>query len=355
MVAASVRGLLNGKGTDVCESRSHVALPYADLGAPSEGQTSRRSDIILITGRFRSGSTLLWNLFRNIPECTAYYEPLNERRWFDAGVRGQQTDATHRNVSEYWKEYDGLQELGFYYREEWTRLHLFMDENFWDPGLKRYVELLIERAPDRPVLQFNRIDFRLAWFRRNFPGAKMVHLYRHPRDQWCSTLMDVTSFPRDGRVEQFAAHDKFYLLSWANDLKYHFPFLEPASADHPYQLFYYLWKLSYLFGRRYAHYSLAFEDLVSDPAGKLAELFDLLGVRSADLAQLMKLLVAPELGKWKQYADDAWFRDHETICETTLADFFAAGRVGRPAHAAERPDKATYARSANSAAQLQAS
>jgi hypothetical protein len=324
MVTASVRGLLHD--APVAPVGGCPAPPYADVGAPrAGGRTCQRSDIIFVTGRFRSGSTLMWNLFRNIPGHTAYYEPLNERRWFDPTVRGDRTDATHRNVSDYWTEYDGLEELGDYYREEWIRRHLFMDEHFWDPDLQRYVDVLIEQAPGRPVLQFNRIDFRLPWFRRHYPNAKIVHLYRHPRDQWCSTLMDVKCFPRHGRVKDFAVHDKFYLLNWANDLKYHFPFLEPSAADHPYQLFYYIWKLSYLFGRRYAHHSLAFEHLVSDPAGRLEELLDVLDVRGGDLAALEKLFAAPPLGKWKEYADDGWFRAHETVCETILADFFAAG------------------------------
>jgi hypothetical protein len=355
MVAASVRGLLHGQPPRVLGNGRPAAPPYPDLGRPQRaGRTCQRSDVILITARFRSGSTLLWNLFRNIRGCTAYYEPLNERRWFDPAARGDRVDATHRNVDDYWKEYDGLGELGAYYREEWVRRHLFMDERFSDPGLKRYVEILIERAPGRPVLQFNRIDFRLPWFRRNFPNAKVVHLYRHPRDQWCSALMDVTCFPPDGRVEEFAAHDKFYLLNWANDLKYHFPFLEPAAAGHPYRLFYYIWKLSYLFGRRFAHHSVAFENLAGDPAGQLEELLGVLDVRGADLTALQKLFVPPPLGKWRDYADDEWFRGHETACETTLADFFGTSAAAEPTPFTPRPDGAAYAASSDHTLELQA-
>src|SRR5439155_18080217 len=102
MVTASVRGLLRGRPPALQGNGCPAAPPYPDLGAPQVGgRTSQRSDVILITGRFRSGSTLLWNLFRNVPGCTAYYEPLNERRWFDPALRGDQTDATHRNVSDY--------------------------------------------------------------------------------------------------------------------------------------------------------------------------------------------------------------------------------------------------------------
>ncbi len=300
--------------------------PYPELGkAPQAPPTAYRDDVVLISARFRSGSTLLWNLFRAIPGCTAYYEPLNERRWFDPAARGSHTDPTHKGVADYWREFQGLEELGQCYREDWVSQNLLMDADSWDPALKRYVEVLVERAPGRPVLQFNRIDFRLPWFRHTFPRAKLVHLYRHPRDQWLSSLVDPSEFPSDGTMAEFAAHDHYYLRVWARDLRYHFPFLDETFVGHPYRLFYYLWKLSYLYGRRHAHVSLAYESLLEDPRGRLSELFGQLNVTGVDLEPLTKLIEKPRSGRWRTYASEDWFRGHESHCEAVLADFFQAG------------------------------
>jgi hypothetical protein len=120
----------------------------------------------------------------------------------------------------------------------------------------------------------------------------------------------------------FAAHDKFYLLIWAQDLKYHFPFLDERTARHPYQLFYYIWQLSYLFGRQYAHYSLAFEDLLANPRAKLVELLGAARFAGYDLDRLLGLVEKPTLGRWRDYAPDDWFRRHEQECESVLAQFF---------------------------------
>src|SRR5437868_4059285 len=60
--------------------------PFPDV-VFGTGEDHASSDPIFITGRFRSGSTLLWNIFRHTPGCTSYYEPLNERRWFDPSAR----------------------------------------------------------------------------------------------------------------------------------------------------------------------------------------------------------------------------------------------------------------------------
>jgi hypothetical protein len=316
-----LRGRLDGQPLPAGDELL-AEMPYPDLGcAPARETTARRADVIFLTARFRTGSTLLWNLFRNLDGVTAYYEPLNERRWFDPSRRGDRLDPTHRKVASYWQEYDGLEELGRYYRESWIDQHLLMGADFWDPGLKRYVEMLIERARGRPVLQFNRMDFRLPWLRRQFPAATIVHLYRHPRDQWYSCFPVGDPFPPDGRMADFHRFDYFYLLSWARDLRCHFPFLDERTAAHPYQLFYYLWKLSYLFGRKYAHRSLAFERLVENPDREIADLFTALDVPHDEIARLRTLIDKPAPAKWKNYADDAWFGEHERTCESVLRDF----------------------------------
>src|SRR4051812_17456455 len=129
------------------------ALPYPDLGTdPRSGPAVEGGGAIFITGRFRSGSTLLWNLFRTMTGFTAYYEPHNERRWFDPATRGSRIDPTHKNVSDYWTEYEGLSELAAFYREEWTRRDFYMDEQAWDPELLAYTRLLLARARGRAVL-----------------------------------------------------------------------------------------------------------------------------------------------------------------------------------------------------------
>jgi hypothetical protein len=307
--------------------------PYADLGtAAPRSKAVSRDDVVLITARFRSGSTLLWNLFRHVPGCTAYYEPFNERRWFDPSVRGNHTDPTHRQVEEYWQEYQDVPILGNYYQECWTYQSLFMDADSWDPAMKRYVEILIDSAAGRPVLQFNRIDFRLPWFRRHFPLAKVVHLYRHPRDQWCSSLVNPAACPPATSMKDFAAHDHYYLRSWAQDLRYQFPFLDESRIEYPYRMFYYLWKLSYLFGSSQADYSLAFEELVEQPVSSLKGLFRAVGVRETDLDGLRKLIDRPQVGRWRKYAGAEWFQHHEAACERVLGDFFGKP-VGRRAEA----------------------
>ena len=307
------------------------AAPYSDLGRGRLTVPETYAGTVFVTARFRTGSTLLWNIFRHVPGCVAYYEPLNERRWFDPEMRGSRLDPTHRDVTDYWREYEGLSELGEWHREDWTDRGLFMDESAWNPNLRRYLARLIARAaPSRAVLQCNRLDFRLPWIRRQFPGATLIHLYRHPRDQWCSSLVNPAAVPRDVTMNRFEPFDHFYLQRWALDLQAHFPFLSPDVETSPYRVFYFIWKLSYLFGVGYADYSLAFEDLIKSPRAEIAKLGSAAGL-DMDPERLAALVTDVPVGRWQKYADDAWFRAHESACEDILAEFLhgQTGPAGR--------------------------
>jgi hypothetical protein len=134
--------------------------------------------------------------------------------------------------------------------------------------------------------------------------------------------VDVKAVSRDITVAEFGALDHFYLLSWARDLSYHFPFLDPRTTQDPYELFYYIWKLSYLFGRTYGQASFGFEELCQSPGTELPRLMDAAGIESYNISALSKLVV-PQKSRWSQFADQQWFADREARCESTLARFLA--------------------------------
>lgn len=291
------------------------AGPYAGLGEAASGDHDKPA--IFITGRFRSGSTLLWNLFRQLDGCTAYYEPFNERQWFNPVLRGEGVDKTHRGVDDYWREYESMEQLAQWYREEWIREGLFMDEQSYDPMMQRYIQELIAAAQGTAVLQFNRVDFRLPWLRRHFPTVPIVHLYRHPRDQWLSFLADPLAMGPD--TVEYSYRDGFYLDAWCADLSQQFPFLNRRHTPHPYRRFYYLWKLSWLFGQCYATTSVRFEDLVTQPQPTLeALLHSIAWPVVPDWSALISNVLTPPLERWREYAPEDWFTEHESACETVL-------------------------------------
>ena len=297
--------------------------PYPELRQEPESRlTPAARRPLFVTGRFRSGSTLLWQLFRALPGATSYYEPFNQRRWFDPDTRGTHVDPTHINVANYWDEYDGLTRLRSLYQEEWTRRQLYMDARAWNAPMQQYIQALIDNAKGRAVLQFNDVDMRLPWLRARFPDAEILHIYRNPRDQWCSTLprhaFDMTKL----RLQDFEPYDGFYLRNWGRDLSYFFPFLSQDGDSHPYELYYQLWKLSYMFGRAFADLSIGFESLVRDPEREIAGMMTRFGFADVELDRLVGLVAPVKEGKWRQRASQEFFAAIESRVDRTFENYF---------------------------------
>jgi len=292
--------------------------------APSVPLRDESEQPLFVTARFRSGSTLLWNLFRHTPGVTAYYEPLNERQWFRSRPDNDRTDPTHLNARRYGQEYEGMEDLARWFSKDWTYKDLYMDERSCDRRLARFLTELIRRAPCRPILQCNRLDFRLPWLRQHFPDAGILLMYRNPREQWLSTQRSSAGAPPEHRLVSDEADDYFYSLAWARDLRRVFPFLDLSQHEHAYAIHYLLWRLSELFGRRYADMIIAYEDLVADCDGVLGDVFQRFRINKGAIpAGSYDHLLQPRRGeRWPQYADQAWFAQIESQCEDELLRFF---------------------------------
>jgi hypothetical protein len=281
---------------------------------------------IFITGRFRSGSTLLWNLFRSIPECKAFYEPCNDLLLdhIDCNTPPQ---PSHVGVSSYWDEYrpilDDLRNrhnIGFGFRN----LYLEADDHFEE--FEGYIRFLVESCGTlQPVLQFNRVDFRLPWLRKRFPDAAIIHLYRNPRDQWYSM---VHSLPQEKWFDPGVNTD-YDLIIWSCSLTPVFPFLFGEHVKTSYHRHYLIWKLSKIAGINNSDMSIDFDnELIASPVGTIRELLRVSGIE-ADVGRLSALVVKPETGKWRTVRDEGWFEKAEAECDDLLEKLSLIQYFGR--------------------------
>jgi len=225
-------------------------------------------------------------------------------------------DQSHRGVSNYRLNYENLGHLAQNFSKDWTYKHLAMGRNSSDPKLVAYVQALIDAAPFRPVLQFNRIDYRLPFFRQRFPGATIIHLERVARDVWRSTLSGKANDPM-WRLDTFDQHSKFYLLPFFRDLTISFPWLSIASGQHPYLAHYLLWRLSGLYAARWADFTVSYEDLCSDFKRVTAGLLASLGDVNSDPAFVAGLM-SKRIGAYDHGADDAFYTGLEQQAEALL-------------------------------------
>jgi hypothetical protein len=174
------------------------------------------------------------------------------------------------------------------------------------------------------VLQFNEVDFRLGWLRAQFPSAGILHVYRHPREQWLSSVRKAPVQQESLTLEAFARHDGFYLTRWAKDLQYSFPFLDLRPSSHPYRLFYQIWRLSYAFGALYADLSVSLEQIVAAPREAVARIMSTFNVRDYDLATLAAAVSPSATRRSSTTENDVLFGSIETQVDSELAQLLGS-------------------------------
>jgi hypothetical protein len=232
---------------------------------------------IFIHALFRTGSTYVWNKFRQLPHYVCYYEPFHQ-------LLGGVTPDTVKNTLTLDYKAAGHPQLDKYYFYEYEALlqestpgvPFFRKEISFDwfclsagdtnPYQKRYVDFLIQGAGNKiPLFQFNRTALRSGWFKSFYPGALNVYLYRNPRDQWQSYraieartgfdkffIMDLIALSknRENTLIRPLAHAipllKFHSAIYTDEELFYQNLCHVYGEKEKYLIFYYLWLLSLL-------------------------------------------------------------------------------------------------------------
>jgi hypothetical protein len=151
--------------------------------------------IFIHSAGWRTGSTYLWNKFRELPNVTAFCEPLNEAlssiNENDLNRNFIPSPGHPENMKiSYFEEYrkflktEGGVEL---FRPDFSHHNYFENDDLTNQPIYGYLKNLIEGTEQgqRIVFAFNRSVGRFPWFKRTFPS---VHIFQHrnPKDQWIS-------------------------------------------------------------------------------------------------------------------------------------------------------------------------
>ena len=269
---------------------------------------------IFITARFRSGSTFLWNFFRQISNATAYYEPLHENLLQHIG-RQTPVQGSHIGVQSYWIEYAHIaSDLINRHNKEFGFRKLLLEESDDYPELAKYILFLIKSTKDAcPILQFNRVDFRLPWLRKRFPEAKIIHLWRNPRDQWYSMVKSCLS----QNVISPDINTNYDILLWSIYLSKDFPFLVD-SIQSSYERHYYIWRLSNIMGTRCSDISIDYDNEIQlSPEIALNKIKQTIGI-SGHERDFISNISPVETGKWETIRPADWFEETENRCDRKL-------------------------------------
>jgi len=277
-------------------------------------RTLRPGQPLLISGRFRSGSTLLWQLLRASADTVAFYEP--DHDGLRKHIAHTQPMASHVGVSGYWDEYRGLEALlAEHHQAAFGAQDFLLEASAQKPALLAYLNALIQSAaPRRAVLKLNRFSLRLPWLRAHLADARILHLSRDPRAAWWSSRRHLAP----ERVDAGAEVDAYDLLQWTLDLAPTLPFLAGLLGQPSYALHYAIWRLADLAGERLADVVIHLERDLFDPSGLGLERLARAGIiKDTEQAHLARLITPPAAAQLPR--SDEWFAAIEAQVEGTLA------------------------------------
>ena len=246
--------------------------------------------IIFISGRFRSGTTVLWNIFNNLPQYKAWYEPLHTN--LISQIQYVKPKEDHIGVDDYWKNYRNLKNLKKLHKHQFGQNRLIMEKHECWPELKEYINFLIQNSDDKiQVLQFNRMDLRLSWLKNNFPNSLIINIQRQPYPQWISSRKHIKD---ESMINNESYEDAYDLMQWAIDLSEKFPMLQKSDHRNGYFRHYFIWKLSQSVADNHSDLKLRLEDDFFDGSDGIKKLAKLLNWESEDIQIAENLIHKPE-------------------------------------------------------------
>ena len=254
------------------------------------------SNLVIVSGDFSSGTTLLFTLFRRTGDFYCLYEPLHEKL-LEYLIYPLRPDEHHPFVEPYFTEYKGFRELPSLFKAEWAANRLYLPPEGDASDLYRYLSYLIGTAfgrKERVLLKENRFPFRLGWVRSRFPAARIVHIYRDREDQWKSIVRRGQEYVgREDIGQNRTDFAGFSVAAWCDDLSGVFPELAASNFQNGHDRFAKLWELSYDEQHRYADLSISLGELTRDFEATCARLSACVGYE-LDAARLKEVVVQPE-------------------------------------------------------------
>ena len=249
---------------------------------------------IFLHSLFRTGSTYIWNKFRQNPSYYCYYEPFHQcladltAENIETALTNDFESVNHPVLTRcYLHEYKPLLnpgQVGLPFFKKSFSFDEFCYKDQENPDLKRYIDNLVSGAGEKiPLLQFNRSALRVKWFKRFYPDSLNIYLVRNPSDQWASYFevarkahdiiffaMDLVTAGVNCHIEDFqplAARIplfEFHFDRFSHELNI-YRLIEPLyPLEEKYAIFYYIWLKALLENLLNADFLLDMNRLSSD-------------------------------------------------------------------------------------------
>ena len=268
---------------------------------------------------------MVWNWFRLLPDCRAYYEPTNPilKQLIQSNPKPDQ-EHRHHHIDSLVSEYQGLSEFDSLFRSYFGRIELFLSTGYSSIELEKYLKYLFSIPSGLVVIKDLNMLFRADWLKEVFPDLNIVYLRRSPRTLWTSTMRVIEKAYSDFKNRKNYADTA--QTAYQNDLECIFPFLADSFCPHPYYRFFLICRLADLFNVPESQITLDYDHLVAEPETVLKSMFNSLEIEVDIKSLLAKAPVIPSPTVIaKEVAPGLSFEKAEQDCEKILETFGFCG------------------------------
>lgn len=277
---------------------------------------------LAISGRFRAGTSLLWQCFAAVPKLRCWYEPLHDH--LPEQIAHVQPMASHRGIEDYWGSYRAQPAVLERYQRQFALSRLWLDADARWPQLEAYLRRLLDAPPGQySVLKFNRVSLRLPWLRQAFPELPILHVRRDARACWRSSRRHLEPARRELAGDPDAYDLAQWLLSLGAEIPWFLSLLErPSYSGH-----YALWQLDARCADVCADLTLDYDHELAADASGLDRLVEAHALPAELLPELrVRIQPMPE-AEADPYAPD-WYADQEQRVDAELAEL-GLDQIGR--------------------------
>ena len=149
---------------------------------------------IFIHSIFRSGSTYLWNKFRNSGNFWTYIEPFHQfmldleetgKKTLWGSTMKEHTSFLRHPLTDknYFWEYPVINKGVPLFKKEFTFDYFCTKPDDIQEDMENYTYFLIGYAPKRAAFKFTRSALRSRWYKKRFDSVS-IYLLRNPREQF---------------------------------------------------------------------------------------------------------------------------------------------------------------------------
>lgn len=270
--------------------------------------------VIAINAFFRTGSSFLYDVFNQSASFTGLYEPLHpdiaKQRLSSGNQSNEKNELGHTFSGGYFNFYRQFSkeclDYGQLFRASIQPLQYpYLNDSETNYGLLKYLSALESESKNTiPVLQFNRSLFCTTWIRKNFPHWKLIHLYRNPRNIFCS-LTEVAARKNKALVKKPAV-DFWSVIRHLKQLctVCGVEYSQQFNELNYYQHLYLLLNISDTLGKLYCDYHMTFESLLTGGYDTLRNILNDVQIDKNEIDNLInytseKIIYREDICPWK--------------------------------------------------------